>query len=543
MLYFDGILTHGRLPNRTDADAMLEAFLGGGLEVMHTLEGFYNVLLLHEERDEAVLLSDPLCTRPWYLYRHEGTIAAAPTPLAFAAWGLPMSLDRLELFHGFRFSHSSFGRTLVREVERLRPGIRYAWKNGELSEERYLSFAYREDRRITFDESVERVKGFFADVMQGTLTHPRLAHLPIHLPLTAGLDSRHILGELLAQGRPPAALRHILFRQADYEPVRLMADGLGLPLLVTSTHELDWPRLVERWAERSAGLVNVHQAYLLEMASRVPPGGAVGFNGYLMDLLMAINTVQTLRPGADPTEHVWNRHYTRRFMLQALLPHAGALAEDSLDRFKAVAAQFDGPDWYKAALLDVHHRGLHYTGPMDSMFADEALYFSPGAHVRSLDYFLTVPRDVGGNRRARLEAMRRYFPDLAAYPDAYGRPYAEYETLVKSSGSRMQYVRPVLRAIFSGLRHDPAPESEHAWLRQIPSLGRMHRRVAYEGALARDGHVRGAATRTCWRLLQAGGYQAWTLMALFSAEVAYRTLVRREPLGDVVAWLRGADAP
>ena len=83
-----------------------------------------------------------------------------------------MSLDRLELFHSFRFGHSSFGRTLVQEVERLRPGIRYVWKDGELSEERYLSFAYREDRCITFDESVERVKGFFADVMHGTLTHP-----------------------------------------------------------------------------------------------------------------------------------------------------------------------------------------------------------------------------------------------------------------------------------------------------------------------------------------------------------------------------------
>ena len=82
--------------------------------------------------------------------------------------------------------------------------------------------------------------------------------------------------------------------------MRLIADGLGLPLLVTSTHELDWPGLVERWAECSAGLVNVHQAYLLEMASRVPPEGALGFNGYLMDWLMAINPWQALQPGADP---------------------------------------------------------------------------------------------------------------------------------------------------------------------------------------------------------------------------------------------------
>ena len=31
-------------------------------------------------------------------------------------------------------------------------------------------------------------------------------------------------------------------------------------------------------------------------------------------------------------------------------------------------------------------------------------------------------------------------------------------------------------------------------------------------------------------------------MSLLSADVAYRTLVRREPLSEVMAWLRGDDA-
>lgn len=542
-LFFDGILTHGRQLGRTDAETALHAFLHGGLDALHALEGFYNVLLLHGERQQVYLFSDPLCTRPWYLYESGEALAAAPTPLAFAEWKLSMSLDRLELFHLFRFMNTSLGRTLVREVERLLPGMRYELEGGvPLRRRSYQSFAYREDRSITFEESVERMKSFFAGVMHGVLTHPRLAGLPVHLPLTAGLDSRHILGELLAQDRPPAALRHIRFQTSDYEPVRQMAEGLGLPLLCAEAAGLDWPHLVHRWMHRSGGLVHVHQAHFLEMAQRVPPGGALGFNGYLMDLLMAINPWHVLPSGADPAEHLWDRHYTRRGMLNLLLPDAAALADDSLARFRTFARRFEGPDWYRLTLLHVHHRGLHYTGPMDPMFADDVFHFSPGAHVRSLDYFLTVPRDVAGNRRARLEAMRRYFPELADYPNAYGRPYSAYDTLHKPRAKKWQYVRPWLQALLSGLRKDPAPESVHARLRHIPDLRCMHYTAVHDSALVREGHLRRMGAEASWRLLNLGGYQGWALTSLLTAEVAYRLLVKHESPEAVADWLLPAES-
>jgi hypothetical protein len=538
-LLFDGILTHERVPDQTDAEAMLNTFLDGGFDALHALEGFYNVLLLQAERGEAHLFSDPLCTRSWYLYQQGNTVAAAPTPLAFAAWELPMSLDRGGLFDTLRFMHGSLDRTLVQEVERLLPGTRYTWKgDAPLQKQPYVSFEHCPDLSITLEESAERLKTFFAEVMRGTLTHPRLESLPVHLPLTAGLDSRHILGELLDQDRPPEALRHVRFRPYDYEPARQIAEGLDLPMLAPPVARLDWPRLVERWMRRSAGLVNVHQAYLLEMTGRVPSNGAIGFNGYLMDWLMAVSPLKALPPGTTPAQHVWDRHKMGRGMLALLLPDASSLAEDSLNRLRAFAQRFEGPRWYRAVLLIVHQRGLHYTGPMDPMFADDAFYFSPGAHVRSLRYFQTVPRAVGGDRRARLEAMRRYFPELAAYPNADGHPYDAYDVLMKSSSSWWsQYGRPWLEALRSGFRDDPAPGTEHAWLRQIPALRSMHRVVARDSALARDGHLRGRGARASWGLLRAGGYQAWTLMSLLTAETAYRLLVRQEPLRDVTGWL------
>jgi hypothetical protein len=160
----------------------------------------------------------------------------------------------------------------------------------------------------------------------------------------------------------------------------------------------------------------------------MPPGGALGFSGYLMDWLVAINPWVDLPEGREAVEHVQNQFYTHSGMLSLLLPGASELAERSETRLRSFAEPFNGPEWYRAIVLATHHRGLHHIGPLDAKFADDAFVFPPGAHRDSLDYFRTVPRAVGGNRRARLEAMRRYFPELAAYPDDKGRPYSEYDS-------------------------------------------------------------------------------------------------------------------
>lgn len=539
MLTFDGLLTAGRVEGQNDAATALDAFLNEGIDALRALDGFYNLVLVHDD-GRLWALSDPLSARPWYVYRRDGTLALAPTPLAFARWNLPMSLDRLELFHTFRFGHSSYGRTLVREVELLRPGLEISVdKAGDLTVQETFEARYRDDRSLSLGDSAEWVRALMADLVRGTRSHPRLRDLPVWLPLTAGLDSRHLLAELLAQDALPEALQHILFLRKDYEPVVQMAEGLGLPLRCTPVADLDWPTLLRRWAVRSAGLVSVHQSYLLHLAEDAPPGGALGFDGYLMDWLLAVNPWQSLPEGVDAGTHVWGRHYTRGGMLRALFPDASALADESLALFRTRARRFDGPEWAKATLLDLHHRGLHYTGPLDPMMADDKVHVSPGAHRRALEFFLTVPRDVGGDRRARLEAMRRFFPDLATYPDSSGVPYTSYDRLQKFRGNRRQYIAPIVKAVLSGFRLDPAPETAHSRLRQIEVLREVHRRVVERSALVADGHVRGAAVRASWLGLRAGGYQAWTLMALLSADTAYRLLIRGDDFEAVLDDLLG----
>lgn len=535
--WFDGLLTADREGGQTDAQTALNAYQERGVEGLTALEGFYNLFLVDETQDTSYLLSDPLCSRPLYLYRRNGRVAAAPTPLVFADWGLPMELSRTGLYGVFRFLHSSGRQTLVDEVERLQPGFLYEVEaDGGVTTKRVHSFDYDVAPDMTLDEATEWLKSSFGSVIEGILDHPRLRDRSIHLPLTAGLDSRHILGELLDQGRPPEQIRHVYIKESEYEPVRQIANGLDLRLHSVPLEELDVPALTRRWMERSGGLVNVHQSYLLHLAQHDATDAVLGFNGYLMDWFLGIAPRDHPAPD-NAVGPLWNRTYTRPNMLRALFADEADLQAPVKARLENIVQSVDGPAWYRMMMGDFHQRGLHYTGVIDPMLSDDALYVSPGAHRWSLEFVRTAPKEVAGERRARLEAMRRYFPELAAYPGPNGVPYAEQSMLKKLKSSPFEKVLPILKAVATGFQADPAPESEHEWLRRIDAFHAMHRRVVFDSALVRDGHLRARGTKGAWYLLRAGGFQAWTLMSLLTAETAYRLLVKQQSIDDVTDWL------
>jgi hypothetical protein len=540
--WFDGLLTDGRTVGRSDAEVALEAYRERGVDGLTALEGFYTLFLIDEAAEATYLLSDPLCSRPLYLYRGDSVTAAASTPLAFAEWELPMHLSRTGLYGIFRFVHSSGRETLVEEVERLQPGLLYRLgPDDAVTTERVHSLDYDVNPDITLDEATEWLKSSFGAVLDGTLSHPALRDRPIHLPLTAGLDSRHILGELIDQGRPPDQLRHVYMEESDYEPVRQIAEGLDLPLHCVSMQDLDVPALTRRWMERSGGLVNVHQSYLLHLAQHKAPEAVVGFNGYLMDWFLGIAPRNHPSPD-NPVGPLWNRTYTRPNMLRALFKDEPALREPMRARLEALVGSVEGPAWYRLLMADFHQRGLHYTGVVDPMLADDALYVSPGAHRWSLEFVRTAPKDVAGERRARLGAMRRHFPELAAYPGPRGVPYADQTKIEKLKSSRWEKVLPILKAVATGFRTDPAPESEHEWIRRIDAFHDMHRRTVFDSALVRDGHLRAWGVKGAWYLLRAGSFQGWTLMSHLTAETAYRLLVKQQSLDDVTEWLWATSA-
>lgn len=542
-LYLEGLLFSRGSDADSDAEYALAVWLADGPEGLARLRGYFSALIVDHTARRAFLMGDAFASRPWYLYRRGRMCAAAPTPLFFADLNLPMSLDRQGLYETLRLMHTAAGAgTLIEEIVRIEPGVGY-WveADGRVRREQVRAFVQNEDHGLDLDAAADWLTEIVHDGVRGTLNHPSSADRTIHLSLTAGLDSRHVLGELRAQARPPDRLRHVLITRSEARPVEAMAAGLDLPLDLRPVASLDYDALVHRWIVRSGGLMHAHQIYLLDMAERLPAGGVVGFDGFLMDYLLGYAPHRIGVPDREAIpEALFGQTYTDEVMLRALVPGAQQHAAAALDALHAAAAGIAGDAAFTLTLLQTLNRSWKYSGAAFPLLGDEALYVAPGVHPEAIQFVERVPFRVAGHRRARVHALRRHFPDLAAYPSAKGVPYTQPQPLRKGGTPATAYLRRIARSLGSGGRIDPAPETEHAWLRRIPAWRRMMDCLAADSRLTADGFVRGAALRGCWRLHRLGDYRAWTLMSLLTAEVAYRVLVCRERPDAVHAWLTDA---
>lgn len=529
VLHFEGALTAGRRDGASDAEVALDAFRARGIDGLRDLDGFYNVLAVTAAPARAVLVCDATATRTLYLYRGDGAAALAPEPHSFRAAGLPLSLDRLGLYHLFRLQHPVGPRTLMAEVARNRP---FTWYeiDAEARVTAHTRWPLRKepDDSLDVDTAARRMRDIHAEVTEGILSHPLLAGLPIHLPLTAGMDSRHILAELDAQGRPPARIKHVRLWEQEVRPVRQMASALGIPLDEVDLADLDLREVTARWARRTGGLVSFHQAYLFGVEPGAGGPDVVGFDGYLADYFFGFCPM-----AQTPSQ----RHYTRQPVLARLFEDHEALGQAHEAALAEQLDHFEGSDFYRQTCTDALNRGPGYTGAVFPVLSDSASYFGPGAHARAFEFFRTAPESVAGVKRARLRLFRNHFPKLGAFPDEYGANYNDLDTLPLKPKKKARDALRVVRAAVTGLRYDPAPESEHAWLRQIPFMARLHQRVVEDSRLARDGHVPAAVGRDLWRRHRRGGYHAWPLLSLATAEIAYRLLVCGEAVDDVIAWL------
>jgi hypothetical protein len=539
-VFFEGILFRDYKSGKSDAEIVLEEFSKSeNARDVYRLKGFYNLIIIQNDGKKGFLISDKLCSRPQYLYSSGNNIGTAPTPLSFADANYPISLDESALYEMVMFLQNGYNRTLTNEIKRLLPGHIYEFDDHEnLHEIQVLNFTQDINYDLSADVYADWMYNICKEPMEAIFSHPELKNLDVHMPLTSGLDSRHILGQLLELKRKPAALRHIRLTSSDFNPVKKISDALKIPLIAPSIYDLNVRNLFVRWAERSGGLVNFHQFYLLQLKDQLPDQGAIEFNGYLMDKFLGVAPVTKYKPNKEVLDSSWGRTYTSHTILKLLFPDAKKHRKNIRSFYREWLSQFNGEQWFQMGLHEFFRRGIQYTGITDTMISDDGFSFSPGASSDSLSFFSQVPFSIGGKKKTRLRALNKYFPEVAAFPDADGIPFNSKEERPRTSPSAFsKNAPPFLKYIFSGFNGDPAPETEHAWLRQNNQLHDMHKKIVFEGDLVKDGIIPSHAIKTIWYLHKSGGFQAWTLMSLLSAEVAYQLLSKQHSLSSVTEWL------
>lgn len=538
VVWMEGLFLDRDSRSPDDAAIALRVFSENGALAVAAMDGFYNTLIFDKARREFHLVSDAVATRPWYFYRQGSRFVAAPTPVTFAELGLPMTFNRTAAFETIRLCYTQSRHTLVNEVLRNRPcTLVTISENGEIQERFTRPLRHEPNMSLDRHRMGDQIYEMMRHSIKGIIEHPRLKDRPIHLPLTGGLDSRHILAELMDQGRMPSQIRHVNIQEKDFVPVRIIAEDLKIPTNFKTMETLDHRRLALQWAERSGGLANFHQSYLMDMVTDIPAGGTLGFDGYTMDFLLSVQTKTNLNATGNAVDTVWNRRYTIDFVLNRMFPDHRSLTRESRGYMEDEAAHYHGSEWFKMGMMDLFHRSIKYTGSAFCLMGDDALFFGPGAVGKAVDFFMTANPDESLDTRARLALMKKYFPKLSSYPGKYGIPFDQYDLLIEEFPSKFKYIMGMLKGYASLMRIDPVPESEHSWIRGIPILHRMHQKVIRDSELARDGLISQTGLWTSWGLLKAGLFEGWTLMSVLSIEGAYRMLVKRQSVEDVVAWL------
>ncbi len=523
----DGILTGvDRYDNESDAEAALRLYRHEGVDALHELTGFFTLLLIEKAAHRAWLISDLMASRPYYIYAHAGKASISPDASFPRRLGWPATLDRQVLYQMFRINHPLGGRCLAREIERIRPFAHYRIApDGSVARSEPARIEQAPDPRLTLDEAADQMHETAARAVGSILAHPVTGTRSLELPLTAGYDSRHLLGELLALGRPPDRIRHIRVDEADYTPVEMMCRDLGLDLRAARFGDLDQAALVRAWLLGSAGQVHLHQLYLYGLGCETGPQPVVGLTAYLSGLLFSYTPLGT------PLNR---RRYTRT-SLRLLFPDCTRLAREFDERIDKEISRFAGEPAFRLLAVDAVNRSPRYAGAAFAGLGDRALYFAPAADAATWEWFCRVPASLAWRQKARIRLFERHFPDLGRFPARDGSPLVRMRPECK--------IPPNLRtpggSRWNRRARNPVPPTPHAWLRAHPTLRGLVERVVTESKLCQDGEIPHAAVRMLWTGQRHGAFAGWPLMSLATTEAAYRILIRGEDPDNTADWLTG----
>jgi len=529
-VFFEGILTQPH-DAASDAAHVLRAHRNSGLAAVRDLEGYFQIAVVDRATDACHLMADPLATRPVYIYASGSVAALAPTAAFFARkdLGLPRTLDRDALYETFRLHHPLAGRTLAREVRRNRAFAMYEIRSdGSVREHRPSVIRKELDDSITLDTAADRIRDLVGNGLADILAHPRLRDRQIHLPLTSGMDSRHLLAELLARKRPPALLRHVRVVEGEVSTVKRIAADLNLQASVTTLEEADVDTIARHWVGAAAGGLHLHQIYLMAVGADASGERIVGFDGYLADRHFGYVMWRTMFD---------RRNYTP-YGIRRMFPDRQALGRRFDAAVRGEMEIFDGPYEWKVRAADSANRGLRYTGGVFPVLGDQALYFAPAAHRRAFEFFRTAPPAVLENKLARYRIFRRDFPALGRYPDQFGLGFTENEAAVRPR-LQLGWIPQFARGLASLGRRDPSPGTDHELVRRHRVIRHMVTQVVDESALVADGHLPRRVAASLWKMHRAGAFLAWPLLSLVTVEAAYRVLVKGETQADVAACLVG----
>lgn len=255
----------------------------GGTRVEHGRRR-HGVWASWEWDGERVRVSiDPRAFFPLYYFASEREICVAPNLLTLLERGAPRALDDDAIGIFLRLGTFLGDDTAFRAIRSVPASSRFEWHDGRLEVARTR---WRPTEvALTREEAVDRYVEVFRQAMERRLVAEEEA---FDLPMSGGVDSRHILLELLRAGRCPRALVTApqQLRSTDVEIASRIAQRTGIQHVVVHGM-LDDGWRAELRKNRTTNFCADEHVWYLPVADRLAATTRTTYDGVGGDILSA----------------------------------------------------------------------------------------------------------------------------------------------------------------------------------------------------------------------------------------------------------------
>jgi asparagine synthetase B (glutamine-hydrolysing) len=464
-----------------------------------TLRGSYTGLVVDEGSGDFLLFCDRRGSRPvFYKHGDNGSLIVAPEVRFIASLLDPDPPLNSVAVAEFAMSGKFYGNhTLFQDIFSLPQGGTIRATTGAVEIDRYWNLQFGDHAEgVAEEELIDECDSLYR---QATRRLVKVVERPVLL-LSGGIDSRILLGALLAEGGDGVSLATFAapeVRGDDAEVARKVADLLGMPLREFAVHMSDFVDTATEAVARADGRVQVIDApQLFRIWDELGHDSATVFKG---------DECFGWHAAASSVDTALNRNFLYRLPQMSRL--SDWLRRDVVDTVQeGVDAHLDAIAAAAAAeteeLMDVKDKLYYgeqignYVNPFTGLLLRTFEQARPLIDEDVVEFVKTLPPRLRGDKSFLQRLLKKKYPDLAQVPAAqrYSMPTAAtFRKFFAEEAAGRQFVTgriesgldPRLDSLIDARRFSAAVESlltarampplQGDWLVRIPLAWRLRR--------------------------------------------------------------------
>ncbi|MBW2660893.1 MAG: hypothetical protein JRD93_02635, partial [Deltaproteobacteria bacterium] len=232
----------------SDAQIVLQEYRQRGLEFLNQIDGSYSIAIWDGEQNRLLLARDRFGVKPLFYLKLSNIIIFASEIKAILAsklYGKSVNFRALNNFLSYGYVPNP--DTLFESIKQVRPGHLLICQDGEITEQAYWKFSYRQDQP---NKPEAYYKKKFLDVFETAVSRRLKRHPECGAFLSGGLDTSGVVAVMHKLNQVPFKVFTAGFEEERYNEIgdaKIVADHMCLDHITTILKvDDDFPQLLEK---------------------------------------------------------------------------------------------------------------------------------------------------------------------------------------------------------------------------------------------------------------------------------------------------------